>query len=85
MATISLPYKFTSVSLDAGNTDSFGIDPEQTIPIDAGNTDPFFVDREQTTPIDIGNTDPFGVDHEQTTLERFTNELRIAPRDVDFY
>jgi len=51
-----LPYKFTSVSIDAGNVNPFGIDPEQTASLDTGNADPSFIDPEQTTLTTVGLT-----------------------------
>ena len=65
---IYLPYEFTSVLIDVGNVNPFGIDPEQTVLIDAGNTNPFGIDPEQTKLIDAGNVNPFGIDPEQTKL-----------------
>ena len=57
MAILYLPYEYTSVLIDTGNTDPFGIDPEQTTLIDAGNINPFAIDPDQTTVIDT-DSDP---------------------------
>jgi hypothetical protein len=66
MTAMYLPYEFTSVPIGTGNTNPFGIDPEQTTLVTAGNTNPFDVDPEQTTLVTAGNTNPFDVDPEQT-------------------
>ena len=36
--TLYLPYEFTAVLIDAGNTNPFGIDPERTTLITSGLT-----------------------------------------------
>ena len=46
-----LPWGITAVLLATGNTDPFGIDPEQTKLIAGGDTDPFGIDPEQTQPL----------------------------------
>ena len=56
MPTFYLPYEYTSVLIDNGNVDPFGIDPEQTVVITTANVDPFGVDPEQTTLITVGLT-----------------------------
>ncbi len=48
MASWYLPYEYTSVPIEAGNVNPFGVDPEQTMSILTGNTDPFGIDPEQT-------------------------------------
>ncbi len=63
-----LPYEYISVAISVGNTNPFGIDPEQTTLIATGNTNPFDIDPEQTTTMKAGNTNPFDIDPEQTTL-----------------
>ena len=56
MPTFYLPYKYTSVLIDNGNVDPFGIDPEQTVVITTANVNPFGIDPEQTTLITVGLT-----------------------------
>jgi hypothetical protein len=54
--TLYLPYEFTAVLIDAGNTNPFGIDPEQTVLITTEDNNPFGIDPERTTPITSGLT-----------------------------
>jgi hypothetical protein len=54
--TLYLPYEFTAVLIDAGNTNPFGIDPERTTLITTTETDPFGIDPERTTLITSGLT-----------------------------
>ena len=54
MATLYLPYEFSSILISTADVDPFGIDPEQTVSITIGNIDPWGIDPEQTTLITTG-------------------------------
>ena len=56
MAGSFLYSEYTSTLIAMGNTNPFGVDPEQTVQILAGNTNPFDIDPEQTTTIIKGLT-----------------------------
>jgi hypothetical protein len=56
MPAFYLPYEYTSVPIDVGNVNPFGIDPEQTVLITTANVNPFGIDPEQTTLITVGLT-----------------------------
>ena len=71
-----LPYEYTLVIIETGNTNPFGIDPERTTNISGtpggatGGEDlgPFYLPYEYTLVIiETGNTNPFGIDPERTT------------------
>ena len=56
MPALYLPYEYTSILIDTGNMNPFGIDPERTTLITTTETDPFGIDPERTTLITSGLT-----------------------------
>jgi hypothetical protein len=73
-----LPYEFTSVLMDAGNANPFGVDPELTTVLNVETTPiqdfllesgfPLLLESGATLRLEQMTLDPFGIDPERTTL-----------------